>query len=589
MSVGWQWIAQRVPGPAESERPSVPASRRLPSRVYLSVEARNTLRILRGNTCQELTTNSEPILSLHFLHFMAEIPGGELDDPDLTQVLRTTNPFGSHDLAAPRLVWDADVHTRLFSETCHFFLIRLQQFGGDSFERIEQLVQEAHVTAYCIYFVFGYYDMLLRIWATAGKRARLVEALNLAAEREQLVDETYEFQAQAVNYLWWPQRVAKREARNATTTWPEPLPDPNSHLPQIRLISDSIRAGDALNRELVKALISAGVLGLKSSYPIGSLKFFVAITPLPGRSVSTTERPVLEAVHAAFAWAKDVTIYRGFGFASYVVKGVALRAQDAENGDTTPEFDRVGRGALKLAEAIDPFGLRTMTLLVSNHDAPESERLDIEWMDLDASLVQLETYLGHAWTPRIVSLSRPARDQISAVFSDFGDLLRSPSRELLLEILKARIADNPAALSAALSQLAPVEGQLSAVLFRQWRSEFPTDWKQRVFDAAAETTTHPMPDLRTPELQLQGLINVGRKLSNAYLVGLLGDERWESLLRDYVNIRNHANHGLLLSDESIAQEYRDAWREKVTIALRVARLQNRLQEQLEPSAQRSSS
>src|SRR5439155_19788589 len=77
-----------------------------------------------------------------------------------------TNPFKASDIIHKRLVWDARVHTELYSEHCHYFWLRAFQPSTQLIPTLEACLQQAGVASSCVYLLYGYWDVLIRLWAT---------------------------------------------------------------------------------------------------------------------------------------------------------------------------------------------------------------------------------------------------------------------------------------------------------------------------------------------------------------------------------------------------------------------------------------
>jgi len=151
--------------------------------------------------------------------------------------------FSRRNIHEPRLVWNPAVH-ELYGEKCYYYLLRMKNPQQKLVDVFEAVLKEVGINSYCIYVLYGYYDVLLRIWARPERRATLSHRLEKDA-RFLAIEAVEEFIAEVVEYMWagkiTPQDVAPYKNR-------------------VEDLCRAVAAGSALDAELVSSLMHAGLL-----------------------------------------------------------------------------------------------------------------------------------------------------------------------------------------------------------------------------------------------------------------------------------------------------------------------------------------
>src|SRR5947209_11213091 len=90
------------------------------------------------------------------------------DVTDVHEVsFRTTN------ILSDRYVWDPQAHHE-YREHCRYLLLRFDGPDPADVPRIAKACDRALISSYCVYLIYGYYDVLVRVWCTAQKYERLM-------------------------------------------------------------------------------------------------------------------------------------------------------------------------------------------------------------------------------------------------------------------------------------------------------------------------------------------------------------------------------------------------------------------------------
>lgn len=96
-----------------------------------------------------------------------------------------------------RANWHPQVH-RLYDEDLFYFLLRFSQTRNVQ-QILQDIMAESGIRFYCAYAVTGYYDAVVRFWATPQYKRRLLKAITRARGE---VATFQEFQASEIYYDW---------------------------------------------------------------------------------------------------------------------------------------------------------------------------------------------------------------------------------------------------------------------------------------------------------------------------------------------------------------------------------------------------
>lgn len=469
-----------------------------------------------------------------------------------TDRLQADNPFQSASLDQARCVWHPAAH-RYYQEYCSYFLLRLRGPAPTAMaDTLTRLLVQAQISSYCVYIVYGYYDGLIRVWATPQKRARLIR---LFEQNRGTVENVLEFQARDIRYLW-ATNVPNLDERAIQT-----------NLATIDAVCKAILRGDAPSEDELGTLKRTGLIHHLTPVQ-GGIKFYLALSRLPGSVMVGFEADeIARSLEGLSDTVQNISLYSGLGFADYLIKGVVADFQD------------VAKSTYEIDSATSRFELRPMTLLIANQDAVESDHIDIEWEDFSTSLIRLESILGPASAEHISQLDHPARNAVGAVFEAFADLLGTPSEPIFLGLLESRLRGDVILLGEKLSFILRLEGLLRRYLVRVWSEEFGASWVRSIQRVASECNVDPKKQ-PAKDYTLHDLITVSGKLAaedspvGERLERTLGGD-WTRHVFDVRGLRNHVAHGSIYEPE-FGQTFFARWEDVASSVCRVARVYNRL-------------
>lgn len=445
------------------------------------------------------------------------------------------------------MVWAPTVHEHLYDEHCYYFLLRLRNpdnnFLTTSIQ--EQLIRD-HIPSHCIYYLYGYYDVLIRIWATGQKRARFVRDLdaNRAA-----VEAVHEFQARNIDFLW---------GKAAPTL--NALPQ---YRPQIEAICKAVSERAKVPQKELSDLEAVGLIH-KLPECTKSIKLYIALSKIPGAvAVSFETDHLVKALKADSLPFKNVSLYSGIGFANYLIKAVV------------EDYEQIITCTRGLLDTLNQLQLRPMTLLIANNDATESDQIDIEWEEMSTSLLQLELVLGSDYSEHISHLEKSARDEVGNVYRTYNHLLGTPFAPIFKGILTARLENDPTVLFEKLTFVMRLEGLLRKFFIELLARIFGTsEWVAQVKQSAAKCGVEPEKN-PAKNFTLHDWVTVAGKMASDGLIpaseieNVLGPE-WKTSLSDLKEIRNALAHGRLFEEDYALKN----WKNIATTVFRVGNIHN---------------
>lgn len=479
--------------------------------------------------------------------------------------------FHSRDISARRYVWDPVVHKTLYGEDLSFFLLRLSAPTLGVVADLEAVLRRASIVSSCVYTVFGFYDALLRVWCTPEQRLRLIDEL-----QNEFPDADFirEFRVDKAYYEDWS---AHRHDLTFRT---------------LQSFTGSIEAasGGATGKQDIPAALELltkegllHVLDPLKEFPAGIegdqlIKLYFALSSTAFH-VTALEPDVVRAAVSEVDILRAKSVYTGDGFCDYLVKGMVARYRD------------VDRAAIQLQEAIERrrLAFRTMTLLIANQDAPESDFIDVSHVDVGRSLMRLVRTLGGGTILNdLEALSESRRQDVRSVFDEFApSLLDTAFERFFLGILEAGIRSDILMLGEKLSFITRLEALLRQFATSElWPPHLGSAWPQRVLAVANDLRREgkqraDIPGLTDPaQFTLSDYVRVTDKLvavgeiEGPAVADRLGPD-WRPSLHGILGLRNDVAHGNLYEPAKSVRIF-NQWRDVARSACRAGDVYNRL-------------
>ena len=468
--------------------------------------------------------------------------------------------FRTKNINSSRYLWHPSVH-KYYKESCRYILLRFHEPEvGSVVAKLQATMEKALIESFNIYLVYGYYDILIRAWATPQQWDRLSHLLGLTFQ----IDSQYEYHVDQVEYLW--------------TKHLNQEPTVNRFTRQIVDVSQKERRNELEEDDpSLTGLLSAGILHLLELDNSTAIKFYVLLSRAPYLDSTQREYDDLRRmlIDGGIPFIKKPSIYRVNRGSEYFLKFVV------------DEYHQVLPTIKYITDATRSFNLRTMTLLVSNNDAPEADVVDPLWQEFPRDLLTLEELLrdvSSSVAKHLAALSAQTRLDVAETFLRHQDLKDEPQFRLLFEgFFLARAEQDIQMLSEKMIWITHLESLLRTFLREVAQAAMGADWFRVLTDKAGEIGVSKPG--RPEQYTLHDTVSVLSKLaSDGDLGGLdldkeLGDN-WQAYLRRLVEefagglqIRNSLAHGGFYDQE---KAYWDNWTEVADRVLNAATIYVRL-------------
>lgn len=483
------------------------------------------------------------------------------EDLGTAQVGISTDGFFTADSNSdPRFVWDPVVHKSL-GEDCFFLLLRLREQRRAVVDQLAEMVTDSFIKSVCIYKLYGYYDVLLRLWAPRAQALNVQRQLSAFAEDGDVVLVSV---SKAFYDGWTRHRPELTEAGvDSYSRQVEVLSDPDL-TPSRQDVEDAVR--DLTVAGLLHYLDPAAA-GLTAADDL--TKVYLALSEPDGRRRNYGEdgivvRRALETVDVlrlrSVYWSPDAQF-------PFLVKGV-LPARDL------PLLD-VALDQLESEFLERNIHLRCMTLIIANANAPEADLLS----------PSIPAVRGTPWNRLVRNLS-PAggkalihqtpryREQVVELFDSLGrQFLGGDAEATVMAIFEALARRKTREFAASLNFLTDLEGRVAhfceehvfePTLGPEWRRE-----ARKILEAKQSgRNREKVPTIDESSLTFQqililaGSVERGRDRAQSVL-----GANWSKRLSEASQVRNRVAHGSLEVDWSSNATGRHGWKEITTTAL----------------------
>lgn len=387
--------------------------------------------------------------------------------------------FTSRSIFAGRYLWDPVVHQH-FREKCSYFLLRYREPQGQSIlDTLQSLLAAADISSHCIYITLGYYDALIRIWATDDRRLRFLRALRAS---ESAFEDVLEFKAEYIEYLW----AGADDKRLDLETLEEFKP----LVTTVVTTEADQRYTDATRQQALLTLDQEGLIHWRPPVTPPAIKGYVVLQRTDESPLSRSEELTrLRTLLLSLGDLLNVSIYVGEGFGDYLLKIVV------------PDYVTLTNDMGQVWNLVDELGLRPMTHLIVNSDAPESDTIDALVAEITVLESQVVQALAADLSSNIRHLPRDDRASLARIYQSFAPILvPSAFRSTFLTLLEASIRSDAATVNEKLGFLQHLES-----LFREylldivWTSILGETWPQSVLEWIHESPSGQLHEIHAPQ------------------------------------------------------------------------------------------
>ena len=424
------------------------------------------------------------------------------------------NPFTARNLRESRLLWNPVVHRFIGSESCYFLFVRLRNPSRKVYHQIESLLADAKIVGYCFYYILGYYDILTRFWAKEHKYEQLKDELN---QLKDIIEQADVFRVSDIDYLWVDQR--------------------NLGPDDVMRNKEAILKMATGDRMVETSLRKEGLIFNVPAIPDSGVKFYVWLTRAPGTHVYKFESRDLKTFlkeQAEEGLINTPTVYTGIGV-TYMVKAVV------------DSFAKIMTFSELLTEKASEFGFRTMTSLIVNADALESDDIDSE--ELSTPLIHLQIKLRREVQDVASKISRLKSEESQSLIniSSRYNFVGTQFENVFKALFKGYLEKDGFIILDNLTFLFRFERLLRDFAKDSFEKVFKQDWFQKVKKAALDTEVPRAGELQWKRYALLDVITVMGKIASENetlqkdFANMLG-QTWDSTIRKVTELRNDYVH-----------------------------------------------
>ncbi len=433
--------------------------------------------------------------------------------------------------------WHPAIHTKAYREELYFFLVRYREpHYTPVASQLRRLLAAAGVTHACEYTIFGYWDGLVRVWLSPSSRNRLVSLLD---SHEYNIEEHRFLVATNVHYLWHSDADLLKDNREVL-----------GRITKFERQIGEIVASDVCPAPAADKLRDAGLILRRPASAPGNVKFYIVLEKAGEPMTRSKQMPlVLKGLEGAGMTARS-SLYAGDGdLAVYLVRCVADSYADV----------------LEWTARLDPHlkdtRLRSMTLLVANADALESDHVNDPAVISQAAeqVLQLLGVEGDEHHERGFLAALSEEDQAAFCRIVRGAYEKAvPGTELqeqFTAILCASLRNDHQAFKGSLPFLVDLEYYFGAYLQGAWSDVFGENWLSAVVEqlatgdknakAAAAAMSRPQEEWGLGPY-IQGALETAgiNVIFASRLSRQLGGD-WRRRVRSLHGLRNDFSHGRL--------------------------------------------
>jgi hypothetical protein len=417
------------------------------------------------------------------------------------------------------------------------------------YSRIGAVAENAGISSYCSYSVFGLHDAFVRMWASDEAHLAFLSGLERSAD----IDDLREFRIDKIHYSFQTEFPTEGEISDRTTQ------------AAIERVARQLRQGQHFDERDRLHLVDAGILlevpevtGLKAYFLLQARSAQVSMGELEfdavQRSVSSVGLEALSIYRCTTHWA------------NFLIKGVA------------PEgFNSLREISSAIVSDLAALSMKTWTMPI-----PPAEGVH-ELDGLDAAeapevLLQrrfISRMIEHQLTDarrRFFELDPGARERILKIFSDFDEVLdRGPAENFFEAFFEANLLKDEVLLATSLSFMTQIEPLLRRlvpdvfedVLGPQWNAIMRNEMEGLAARSASNNEKEIAPGSPASkrfwgnEMQNWTLSNLTGYLQAAGKMEPLLESKieqdllfpgWRNHIRTLLDARNDLAHGTMEAD-----------------------------------------
>lgn len=438
---------------------------------------------------------------------------------EIVGLLINDSPPQDSEISDRFILWHPDVHN-FYSEQLYIFLISAEGFDGSLKEAIQQALKSCNIAGWCLYYLYGSYDVLVRAWMTLDQKQRFTHCLD---DFDSKILDRQSFGVNNIDYLWHGS-ISKLEEKII-----------NKHpIEKLKSAQDS-QCDDAY----LEILRSEGlILDQKKAHSFEDIKFYIALsyrTNNQNIDVLSVLRDFLKDDNNVPSSIKNLTIYTVEEGNRFFIKG-------------TTGFNNlydISNFTLKLISKHKSYKMKSSTMLVATRSNPESDNINFDYVKLSHGMKRIVSAMDLKETD-IFPLDKYAHREIQDIFERIADKdLITDYVEVFKPFFRGYVTQNEEAIiSNLVFQLSDFERNLRNYAIQNLVEACGPHWVKSdhfliIRKEVQIEETKPIDKLAIQDwLSILGKLNSEEGMVDGQL-----QENWEKTLQGAREYRNKLFHG----------------------------------------------
>lgn len=417
------------------------------------------------------------------------------------------------------IVWHPALHRKYGEQLC-LFLLSPDSYNYEYRFEVEKSLRTCGVIGFCIYEIYGNYDLLIRAWMTPEQNQYFMQMLEKETKQEISKKPTYV--ANDIYYLWSnaPDELTKEVLNSVDIE---------------RAINLQSAAGDSeYSADLLKKGIILKNILIRPTSKFSGIKFYMGIN----YSLSVAQPTVREELKAFLAETFsekfiEMTIYSLSGAQDFWIKGIAV--------DSIYDIYDL---AMKLVTEYRIYKMKTTTMIVATPRPFESDNINFARNAIPVEAVKLckNFDLDNAAIDMLARNEKRLLEDKYEELEKYG--LLTKNQDIFKTLFNAYAMKDEKKVKEQLYILTEFEGNLREFSLRIMQEEYGTDWIKT--DLARLGEAVGLKILYVEKMSMSDWTSIMGKVDQekvSAVKGKLKEDDWEKTMRSVATLRNMFAHG----------------------------------------------
>lgn len=289
--------------------------------------------------------------------------------------------------------WHPLLHQR-FGENLHYYLVTIVGYKSTTLSVIKEELRRLGIVGFCLYEIYGPFDLLLRVWLSQETKTKLEEWLKEAAY----------IRNHAVFQVSWQRHFSGLNSETKDHSVVEQVQNVDTSL-VLRALEEEPQAIESLERAGLTTL-------LRDASSSDRIKFYTLVIPTgvtdseKNAYVQTRLVTALDDAHKEKI-ISEPSVYTGFGTAAWAMLKGRFQPDD---------YYRFGSLILTLGAELSVFQFRLFTLFIANWNSSESDSIAVSLVRATKVAASIDPEI-YAWLPEFYAaqLDDPKRNGLRSL------------------------------------------------------------------------------------------------------------------------------------------------------------------------------